>query len=100
MSARCSTCRACNWKSTRRTILRPRSGRSGMSNRTNGSVVRELEGAFARYVGAEYAIACANGTCTLHTALVALGVQPGDRVAVPPLTMASTTLAVLHARSE
>jgi perosamine synthetase len=29
--------------------------------------------------------------------LVALGVQPGDRVAVPPLTMASTTLAVLHA---
>jgi|SRR5436190_1884469 len=68
-----------------------------MSNRTNGSVVRELEREFARYVGAEYAIACCNGTATLHTALVALGVQPGDHVAVPPLTMASTTLAVLHA---
>ena len=58
-----------------------------MSNRTNGSVVRELEREFARYVGAEYAIACCNGTATLHTALVALGVQPGDHVAVPPLTM-------------
>lgn len=67
-----------------------------MSNRTNGSVVGTLEREFAQYVGAEYGIACANGTCTLHAALVALGVKPGDRVAVPPLTMASTTLAVLH----
>lgn len=67
------------------------------SNRTNGSVVATLEREFAPYVGAEYGIACCNGTATLHTALVALGVKPGDRVAVPPLTMASTTLAVLHA---
>lgn len=70
-----------------------------MSNRTNGSVVATLEREFAAYVGAEHGIACANGTCTLHTALVALGVKPGDRVAVPPLTMASTTLAVLHAQA-
>lgn len=70
-----------------------------MSNSTNGQIVRQFEEAFAQYVGAKYAIACCNGTATLHTALVALGVQPGDRVAVPPLTMASTTLAVLHARA-
>lgn len=62
----------------------------------NGETVREFEKAFADYVGAKYAIALCNGTATLHTALVALGVKPGDRVAVPPLTMASTTLAVLH----
>ena len=68
-----------------------------VSNRTNGSVVATLEREFAAYVGAEYGIACCNGTATLHTALVTLGVKPGDRVAVPPLTMASTTLAVLHA---
>lgn len=67
-----------------------------MSNRTNGSVVATLEREFAQYVGADFAIALCNGTATLHTALVALGVKPGDRVAVPPLTMASTTLAVLH----
>jgi perosamine synthetase len=63
----------------------------------NGATVAAFERAFADYVGARYAIALCNGTATLHTALVALGVKPGDRVAVPPLTMASTTLAVLHA---
>lgn len=68
-----------------------------VSNRTNGSVVATLEREFAAYVGADHGIALCNGTATLHTALVALGLKPGDRVAVPPLTMASTTLAVLHA---
>ncbi len=63
----------------------------------NGETVRAFEEAFASYVGAKYAIALCNGTATLHTALVALGVKPGDKVAVPPLTMSSTTLAVLHA---
>lgn len=78
----------------------------------NGEAVAQFEAAFAEYVGAEFAIAMCNGTATLHTALVALGVKceedesremNGDvtlertRVAVPPLTMASTTIAVLHA---
>lgn len=63
----------------------------------NGQTVAAFERAFADYVGAKYAIALCNGTATLHTALVALGVKPGDWVAVPPLTMASTTIAVLHA---
>jgi perosamine synthetase len=59
--------------------------------------VRDFERAFAEYVGARHCIALCNGTSTLHTALVALGVKPGDRVAVPPLTMSATTIAVLHA---
>jgi len=61
------------------------------------TTIAAFESAFADYVGAKYAIALCNGTATLHTALVALGVKPGDRVAVPPLTMASTSIAVLHA---
>lgn len=73
--------------------------------RTGGAVatplrlnpVADFERAFASYVGAKHSVAMANGTCTLHVALLALGVKPGDRVAVPPLTMASTTIAVLHA---
>lgn len=68
-----------------------------LRNSQKGIFVRRFEEAFAKYVGAKYAIAHANGTCTMHTALVALGVQSGDRVAVPPLTYGSTTLAVLHA---
>lgn len=63
----------------------------------NGSAVAEFESAFANYVGAKFAIALCNGTATLHTALAAMGVKPGDHVAVPPLTMASTTIAVLQA---
>lgn len=63
----------------------------------NGSAVAAFERAFAEYVGAKYCIALCNGTATLHTALVALGVKPGDRVAVPPLTMSATTIAVLQA---
>lgn len=63
----------------------------------NGEAVGAFEREFADYVGAKYAIALCNGTATLHTALVALGVKPGDRVAVPPLTMSATTIAVLQA---
>ena len=55
-----------------------------------------LEKAFAERFNAKYAIGHMNGTATMHTALVAAGVQPGDEVIVPPLTMSSTSLAVLH----
>ena len=55
-----------------------------------------LETAFAQKFDCEYAITFNNGTATLHAALAAVGVTPGDEVIVPPLTMASTALAVLH----
>lgn len=63
----------------------------------NGQTVAAFEKAFAEYAGAKYAIALCNGTATLHTALVAFGVKPRDRVATTPLTMSATTLAILHA---
>ena len=71
--------------------------KNGEGSVNNGTVVQQFEEAFAEYVGARFGIALNSGTSTLHTALVAMGVRPGDKVAVPPLTMASTTLAVLHA---
>jgi perosamine synthetase len=61
----------------------------------NGSIVSEFEKAFAEFVGAKYCIAVTNGTVSIEAALVAMGVKRGDRVAVPPITMAATTLAVL-----
>src|SRR5204862_479167 len=39
----------------------------------------------------------ANGTASMHAALAAAGIGPGDEVIVPPLTMASTAMCVLHA---
>lgn len=56
----------------------------------------KLEAEFARLHNVKYAIGHVNGTATLHTALTALNVKPGDEVIVPPLTMSSTALAVLQ----
>jgi perosamine synthetase len=57
----------------------------------------KLEAKFSEVLNMKYSIGHVNGTATLHTALVALGVKPGDEVIVPPLTMSSTSLAVLQA---
>lgn len=64
---------------------------------TNGFMVRRAEEAFCKEYHQQHAVAFCNGTATLHACLVAAGVKKGDYVAVPPLTMASTALAVLHA---
>lgn len=55
-----------------------------------------LEKKYAEVVGCDYAIGHINGTATMHTALAALGVKPGDEVIVPSLTMSSTSFAVLQ----
>jgi dTDP-4-amino-4,6-dideoxygalactose transaminase len=60
-----------------------------------GPAVAGFEEAFAHLVGAEHAIALANGTSPLHLALVVLGVRPGDDVVVPSFSHAATTSAVL-----
>lgn len=62
----------------------------------NSVFCNRVEKAFAEKFNSKYAISHCNGTATMHTALVALGVKPGDEVIVPPLTMSSTSLAVLH----
>jgi perosamine synthetase len=62
----------------------------------NSVFCNRLEKAFSEKFNSKYAISHSNGTATMHTALVALGVKPGDEVIVPPLTMSSTSLAVLH----
>jgi perosamine synthetase len=61
------------------------------------SMTRRLEERFATTFGCRYAISFINGTATMHAALAAAGIGPGDEVIVPPLTMASTAFAVLHA---
>lgn len=63
----------------------------------NGASVAAFEKEFAAYVGARFAIALNSGTSTLHTALVALGVKPGDKIATTPLTMSATSIAILQA---
>ena len=63
------------------------------------TMMRRLEEAFANRFDSKFAIACVNGTATMHAALEARGIGPGDEVIVPPLTMSATTFAVLQANA-
>lgn len=73
---------------------------AGQFRSSEGSrMTRRLEEAFAQKVGVKYAVAFINGTATMHAALAACGIGPGDEVIVPPLTMSSTAFAVLHANA-
>ncbi len=58
-----------------------------------------LEKEFAKLMGVDFAIAFNNGTATMHAVLAATGIEEGDEVIVPPLTMASTSFAVFQARA-
>mgnify|MGYP001228486251 CR=1 FL=1 len=64
---------------------------------SSGSLMNtRLEKAFSELYGTDYAITFINGTATMHAILMARGIGQGDEVIVPPLTMASTTFAVLQ----
>ncbi len=63
---------------------------------TQGPRVADFERAFARYCGAEHAIAVSSCTGALHLALLALGIGPGDEVICPSLSFIATANAVLH----
>ncbi len=66
---------------------------------TGSLMTKPLEELFARTFDSRFAIAFINGTATMHAALAAAGVGAGDEVIVPPLTMAATAFAVLHANA-
>lgn len=66
---------------------------------TGGSWTYNLEQAFAKLFGVRYAVAFNSGTSTLHAALEAGGVKPGDEVISPALTVIMDTTATLHANA-
>ena len=65
-------------------------------NYVSGAKVAEFERQFAAYVGTAHAVAFNSGTASLHAALMASGVGPGDEVVVPALTFFSTITSVIH----
>lgn len=60
-----------------------------------GKKIKEFERRFAEYHGVKYAVAFNSATAALHAAVVAVGVQPGEEVIVPPYTFTSTATCVL-----
>lgn len=63
------------------------------------SKVAAFEQNFARFVGASYAAAAANGTAALRMGLAALGVGPGDEVIVPAVTFIASVGAIVASRA-
>jgi perosamine synthetase len=66
---------------------------------TGGSWNQKLEKEFAAKFGAKYGVALNSGTSTLHAALEAVGVGPGDEVISPAVTVIMDTTATIHANA-
>jgi perosamine synthetase len=60
---------------------------------TTGPLVGEFERALSAHVGANHAVAVANGTAALHAAYAAAGVGPESEVVVPAVTFLATANA-------
>jgi dTDP-4-amino-4,6-dideoxygalactose transaminase len=61
----------------------------------SGTYVSQFEQSFAKYSGANFGIANANGTTALHTALLMCGVKRGDKVATTPFSFIATSNSIL-----
>ena len=59
--------------------------------------VEEFEAAFARAVGGRHALALSSCTAAIHTALMALGIGPGNEVVVTPYSWGQSVAPVLFA---
>jgi len=63
---------------------------------TQGPSIDSFEKKVARYVGARYGVAVANGTCALHLAYLAAGIGKGDEIITTPNTFVATANAALY----
>lgn len=63
---------------------------------TTGPKVSEFEEAFARQVGAKYAVAVSSGTAALHASAFAAGLASGDEAITTPLTFVATSNCILY----
>ena len=61
----------------------------------SGKYVEDFEKAFAAFCGSKYAVANANGTTALHTALLACGIKAGDKVVTTPFSFIATSNSIL-----
>lgn len=64
-----------------------------------GEDVKKLEEELAQYSSARFGIGCASGSDALFLALMALDVEPGDRVITTPFTFFATAGAISRAHA-
>lgn len=63
---------------------------------TQGAKVAKFEGLVSKFVGSQFAFATSSCTTALHLALVALGIGPGDEVAVADFSFPATANVVVQ----
>jgi dTDP-4-amino-4,6-dideoxygalactose transaminase len=63
---------------------------------TTGPKTKRFEADFATFLGAPEALALSSCTAALHTALVALGLGPGDEVITTPMTFTASVNVIEH----
>lgn len=61
-----------------------------------GKTVCEFEEAFAKFIGAKYAVSISSGTAALHLALLAHGIGVGDEVITSPFSFIASANAALY----
>jgi len=71
------------------------SGRMVDASYEGGKHVRAFEGKVRSLLGVRHVVAVNSGTAALHSTLIALGVNAGDEVIVPPMTFVATANVVL-----
>lgn len=64
-----------------------------------GKKVRQLEELFVSYFGSRYAVAVNSATSALHTAVIAVGTQPGDEVIVTAMSMSASASCIKMAQA-
>lgn len=67
---------------------------------TQGPTIGQFETAFAAYIGAQYAVAVANGTAALHLCAMALGVNETSKVITTPITFSASANCIRYCGGE
>ena len=62
-----------------------------------GNKVIELESLFKEYFNVKFAVASNSATSSLHSALVAIGIEKGDEVIVPSVSMSASAASIIMA---
>jgi dTDP-4-amino-4,6-dideoxygalactose transaminase len=64
---------------------------------TTGQKVYAFENAFEDYLGVAAVVCTAHATASLHLAMLAVGIGPGDEVVTTPMTFLSSSNAIVYA---
>ncbi|GLR18854.1 UDP-4-amino-4,6-dideoxy-N-acetyl-beta-L-altrosamine transaminase [Portibacter lacus] len=67
---------------------------------TQGPKIKEFEELFAKYVGAQYAVAVNNATAGLHLSVLALNFKKGQRVITTPITFVASANCIRYCGGE